>query len=380
MPRAGITAAAEPIDKKKSRLLVGGARAHRLQPHQGPLSRRRLHQGRSDRRLRRPRRGPAAAPARPAGDAEALSRRRRGQVLLREAEPETPSRLGGDGADLVGEPQGRDRLHADRRPAEPRLVGEPGEHRAAHLAGPRRGPRPPRLARLRPRPRRARRHRRLRPRRPAPARLLRPARPRQLREDLRLQGHPPPRAAERHRHLRRVAPVRQGGRRDLRGPLPRRGRLPPDEDETHRPRPHRLEPERPPQDDRLRLHDPRQGAPDRLDPAGMGGGRGRRRVGRRRRARLHRRRPPRKDRCKRRPLRPAPEPKTRAARTFPSDPVGTIRSHVPGRTRVLGPALRRGGDALRRRARRGRGGRLRVRARAGRGPDRGLRARPRRRG
>ena len=59
-----------------------------------------------------------------------------GKFFYEKRSPETPSRLGGDGADLVREPQGRDRLHADRRPAEPGLVGEPGEHRAAHLALP----------------------------------------------------------------------------------------------------------------------------------------------------------------------------------------------------------------------------------------------------
>ena len=58
-----------------------------LEPRQGLLSGRRLHQGPGDRLLHARRPGAAAAPARPAADAEALSGRRRGPVLLREAVP-----------------------------------------------------------------------------------------------------------------------------------------------------------------------------------------------------------------------------------------------------------------------------------------------------
>ena len=47
----------------------------------------------------RDRAGAAAAPARPAADAEALPERRRGPVLLREAVPVASPRLGADGAD-----------------------------------------------------------------------------------------------------------------------------------------------------------------------------------------------------------------------------------------------------------------------------------------
>ena len=58
-----------------------------VQPRQGLLSGHRVHQGPGDRLLPPGVAGAAAAPTRPAPDAEALSRRRRGPVLLREAGP-----------------------------------------------------------------------------------------------------------------------------------------------------------------------------------------------------------------------------------------------------------------------------------------------------
>ena len=54
----------------------------------------RLHEGRPDRLLRAHRAGGAAAPARPAADAQALPERRRRAVLLREAVALAPSRVG----------------------------------------------------------------------------------------------------------------------------------------------------------------------------------------------------------------------------------------------------------------------------------------------
>src|SRR5215212_8447011 len=61
-----------------------------LEPRQGLLSRDGVHQGAGDRLLHAHRPGPAAAPARPPADPEALPRRRRRSLLLREAVPAPP--------------------------------------------------------------------------------------------------------------------------------------------------------------------------------------------------------------------------------------------------------------------------------------------------
>src|SRR5918997_5489547 len=65
-----------------------------VQPRQGPVPEGRLHEGPRHRLLHAHRAGRAAAPARAPTDAQALSQRRRGRVLLREAVPAPPARLG----------------------------------------------------------------------------------------------------------------------------------------------------------------------------------------------------------------------------------------------------------------------------------------------
>ena len=71
-----------------------GPPALALQPGQGHVPRGGLHQGAGDRLLHAHRAGRAAAPARPAADAQALPERGRGPVLLREALPLARPRLG----------------------------------------------------------------------------------------------------------------------------------------------------------------------------------------------------------------------------------------------------------------------------------------------
>ena len=81
-----------------------------LEPRQAAVSAGRVHEGPRDRLLHADRAGPAAAPARPAADAQALPERRREGPLLREALPVAPAGLGADGAGLVGPQRGRHRL------------------------------------------------------------------------------------------------------------------------------------------------------------------------------------------------------------------------------------------------------------------------------
>src|SRR3954452_9274235 len=73
-----------------------------LQPGQGPVPARRVHQGPRHRLLHPDRPGAAAAPRGPAADAQTLSERRRGRSLLREALPAAPARLGAHRRRLVG--------------------------------------------------------------------------------------------------------------------------------------------------------------------------------------------------------------------------------------------------------------------------------------
>ena len=74
----------------------GRARAVRHQPRQGALPRDRVHQGTADRLLRPHRPGHAAAPRGATPHHEALPRRRRGKVLLREARALAHPPLGQD--------------------------------------------------------------------------------------------------------------------------------------------------------------------------------------------------------------------------------------------------------------------------------------------
>ena len=80
------------------------------QPRQGHVSEDRVHQARPDRLLRAHRAGAAAAPARTPADVEALSRRRRGTVLLREEVPVAPAGLGAHRGGLEPAQQGRHQL------------------------------------------------------------------------------------------------------------------------------------------------------------------------------------------------------------------------------------------------------------------------------
>ena len=116
----------------------GGAAALALQPRQGLLSRDRVHQGPGDRVLHAHRAGAAAAPARPPPDAQALSGRRGGAVLLREAVPGPPARLGPHRRRVLAPERARDRLLPGRRPRDGRVAGQPRRPRAAHAARARR--------------------------------------------------------------------------------------------------------------------------------------------------------------------------------------------------------------------------------------------------
>ena len=111
------------------------SRADAVQPGQGALPRGRLHQGRGHRLLHPHRAGAAAAPGQPGADPEALPRRRRGQVLLREELALAPAGLGARRraavAGLDQEPRDHP-LHRHRRTAVPCVGGQPGHSRAAH--------------------------------------------------------------------------------------------------------------------------------------------------------------------------------------------------------------------------------------------------------
>ena len=119
---------------KRVEVEVEGRTPLALQPAEGLLPRGRLHQGAGDRVLHADRARAAPAPARPAPDAQALSRGRRGAVLLREAVPLAPARLGADGGRVVAPQRARDRLLHGRRPRHDGLAGQPRRPRAAHAA------------------------------------------------------------------------------------------------------------------------------------------------------------------------------------------------------------------------------------------------------
>ena len=132
---------------------VEGRQALALEPRQGPLPRGRVHQGPGHRLLHARRAGPAAAPARPPADAQALPQRRRRRVLLREAVPVAPP----DWVQTapIARSQQDDRLLRLRRPADAGLAGQPRRPRAAPVAvAGRRDPAPDDDG-VRPRPRAA---------------------------------------------------------------------------------------------------------------------------------------------------------------------------------------------------------------------------------
>ena len=285
-PRAEIEDR-EARPKPRSRRRRAPARAH--QPRQGAVARERLHQGPGDRLLRASRRRDPPPPPRPAADPEALSERRRRELLLREALPVAPARLGRDRPGVERPQRGRHRLLPVQRPRHLDLDGTAGRARAPSIALAGRGDRAPDRARLRPRPRRAGGHPRLLPGRASPARAVRRARPRVLPEDLGVEGAPGLPAAERRGHLRADEALRPCRRPGARARRARPGRLADGEEAAQGEGVRRLEPERPRQDDGRRLLAAGARAADRLDPARMGGGRGRRRATKTRRRSASRR-------------------------------------------------------------------------------------------
>ena len=103
------------------------SRAFGDEPGQGAVPRDRVHQRTVDRLLRPHRPGHAPAPLGSAPHHEALSRRGRGQVLLREARALAHPPLGEDGEGPLRAP-GRDQLRRRPGPAHPDLGGQPGHH------------------------------------------------------------------------------------------------------------------------------------------------------------------------------------------------------------------------------------------------------------
>ena len=192
---------------------------------------------------------------------------------------------------------------------------------------------------LRSRSGRGHRRARLRPPRPRPAGPVREPRPRELREDLGLQGDPGVRAAQRRgRRLRRHQDLREGRRRAVRAERARPCRLADDQGAPRGQGADRLEPERPQQDHRVRLLPARAAAPDGFDPARMGRGA---RGARRRRSRRARLRGERDARARRRAWRPV------RARAVDEAAAARVRAALSGgatRTRArASPASRRGG-------------------------------------
>ena len=285
-----------------------GAHAVALQPRQGALPRRGLHEGARDRLLHADRALRAAAPARPRADPQALPQRRRRAVLLREERAEPPPRLGAHRDDPDPHGRAHDRLRARRGPADAGVAGQPGRPRAAHLAREGRGPPSADDPGLRPRSRRAGDRRRVRAGRAAAARGVRAPRARGLPQDLGLEGDAGLRAAQRPDELRadqavlagdraaaRAPPSGARGVRDAQGPPRRQGVR-------------GLEPERRAQDDGRRLLAARAGS-----------------------ARPSRRR------CSGRRSRPSP---TRATRTSSSSPRPTCSSGWPSTATCSRPSRR----------------------------------------
>jgi bifunctional non-homologous end joining protein LigD len=185
-------------------------------------------------------------------------------------EKQSPPVLGSDRGAVEPPQQADDRIHARPGPADARVAGQPGRHRAAHLALPGLRHHAPDHARVRPRPGRAGRRARVRPGRALGARPVRAARPRDVREDVGLEGAPGLRAAEHRRDLRSVQAVRAGGRPAAREAAPRARGLEHGQGATQGESARGLEPERRAQDHRERVLASRARAPDRLDAAGVG--------------------------------------------------------------------------------------------------------------
>ena len=224
----------------------------------------------------RDRAGAAAAPARPAADAQALSGRRRGQVLLREAVPVAPARLGADGAGPAPNEQD-DRLLPRQRPADAGVGWRtwPTSSCTPRCRWPRTSSGPTMMVFD------------LDPGAPAGdprvrarsgcgcATLLERARARELPEDLGLEGPAGLRAAQQRR-----SPTTRPSRSRTRSPSCSRSSIPKlvvskhEEGAARGQGARRLEPERRLQDDGLRLLAARAGAADGVD-AGRAGTRSR---------------------------------------------------------------------------------------------------------
>ena len=279
-------AARRQSPSRRERLVVARTRRGRraaaelVQPATRSCTRRRVHEGRPDRLLRADRAGAAAAPARPPADAQALARRRRGQVLLREALPVAPARLGARRRSIYSRQRAQtDRLLPRAGPADA-VVARPTSPRSSCTR----------------RCRSRRRHRATRPTLvfdldPGPPATGSSSAPRSrsccascstqlgLRSVRRrprarkgLQVYVP---LERARRDLRRARSRSRGRSPSCSSerLPRARRRAHDQAPARRQGAHRLEPERRAQDDGRRLLAARARAPDRLDAAGVGGGR-----------------------------------------------------------------------------------------------------------
>ena len=206
---------------------IDGRQLKLTQPRQGPVPRDRVHQGRGHRLLRPHRAGDAPAPRRPLRHLQALPQRGRRQVLLREALPVAPPRVGAASASgpVTAAAASTTACSTTRR----RLVwaAQPRRPRAAHADVVRAptsttpnmvvfdlDPGPPagddRVRRGRPRP---------------PRRARRP-RARDLRQDVGLEG-PAALPAAQHPAHHRAGPLVRPGRRPGDGeapPRPRRSR------------------------------------------------------------------------------------------------------------------------------------------------------------
>ncbi len=173
--------------------------------------------------------------------------------------------------DARGREEGH-RLRGRGRRARAPVDGEHGLHRPPHLGLARRQAGAARLGDVRPRPGRGRRLSRGRRGRTAGQGDARPARPGELSEDLRFARDPRARPDRAAALVLAGARVRGHRRRRAGSRAPRARHDGVDEAEAAR-RPRRREPERPREDERVRLLGTPAGRRARLDSAALGGGR-----------------------------------------------------------------------------------------------------------
>ncbi len=263
----------------RRRLVDGGrrARAPALEPRQGVLARRGLHEGRPPRLLLQRRRADPAAPARPAAHDEADAGRHGRRLLLREDGPVAHAGLG------RALPR-RERRREDRRDRLPDGAGpvdapvrrEPRLHRDAPAALPVRVRRAARLPVLRPGPDGRELRGRARGLAPREGGARRP-RPGRVPEDERRDRRPDLRAGAARLLVRPGPRLRRHGRTDDRA---RRSR--PRDDGLADLQAHRQGVHRPQHEPHGREHLGRvlaaaRGSRHRVDPAAVGRGRGGRR-------------------------------------------------------------------------------------------------------